>query len=575
MPGRRPRCHPYVPLLPFFLAAVFAFGALGCRPYDVIIRGGDVYDGSGAPARRADVGIRGDRIAWIGDLQGAGARVVIDASGKAVAPGFINMLSWSNASLLADGRSQGEVRQGVTTQILGEGHSMGPLNPAMKARVRADQGDIRYDIEWTTLREYLDHLERRGVSQNVASFIGAATLREYAVGEEDRPASPEELDLMRRLVREEMAAGALGIASSLIYAPGSFASTEELIEISRAAGEHGGMYISHLRSEGNALIEAVEEFLRICREAGVPGEIYHLKAAGGENWHKLERVFALVEEARAEGLRITADIYTYTAGATGLDASIPLWARAGGAEKMRERFRDPALRARIAKEIVTPSDEWENLYLAAGDPDRIILTGFKSEALKPLQGKTLGAVARERGKEAPEVIMDLMAEDESRVGTVYFLMSEENLRKKIEKPWVSLCSDSASMAPEGVFLKSSCHPRAYGSFARLLGKYVREEKVIPLAEAIRKLTSLPAATVGLDRRGRLVAGHFADLVVFDPETIADRATYEEPHQYAVGVSHVLVNGRLVLAGGEHTGATPGRALRGPGGATPARRRETP
>ncbi len=532
--------------------------------YDVIIRGGDVYDGTGSPARQVDVGIRGDRIAALGGLDGSTATTVIDASGKAVAPGFINMLSWSNESLIADGDSQGEIREGVTTQALGEGHSMGPLSERMRQGLIEQQGDIRYDVEWTTLAEYLEHLEARGVSQNVASFIGAATVREYVVGKSDRRATAAELDAMRDLVRAEMERGALGVASSLIYAPGSYADTEELIAIASEAAKHGGMYISHLRSEGNAFVEAADEFLRICREAGCRGEIYHLKAAGQANWDKLDVVVDRVEKARAQGMEITADIYTYTAGATGLTASIPLWARDGGTKAMRARFRDPATRERILVEMTTPTDAWENLYLAAGSADRVIVTGFKKDALKSLQGKTLAEIAEERSQPPHEVILELMLEDESRVEAVYFLMSEENVRKKIRLPWVSLCSDSASQAPKGVFLKSSTHPRAYGSFARLLGKYTRDEGVIPLREAIRKMTSLPARTLRLEDRGRLAADFAADIVVFDPETIADRATYEEPHQYAVGMEWVIVNGEVVLAAGEHTGARPGRALWGPG-----------
>ena len=545
------------------LALCVALAACGER-YDIVIRGGEVYDGSGAPARRVDIGVRGDRIAAIGELSEARAARSIDARGLAVAPGFINVLSWSNVSLIHDGESEGEIRQGVTTQVLGEGHSMGPLDDAMRREMIASQGDIRYEVPWTTLREYLDHLEARGVSQNVASFIGAATIREHVLGPVDRQATPDELARMQELVRQEMRAGALGVASSLIYAPGFYATTDELIALARASAEHGGLYASHLRSEGNSFLEALEEFVTICREAHSRGEVYHLKAAGQANWPKLDQAIARIEAARAEGLAITADIYTYTAGATGLDAAVPPWAQDGNDDAMRARFVDPELRPRILREIATPTDAWENLYLAAGSPDAVLLTGFRNPALKPLQGKTLGEVARERGKSPEETILDLMCEDRSRVNTVYFLMSEENVAKKVRLPWVSICSDSASMAPEGLFLASSTHPRAYGSFARLLGKYVRDEKVIPLADAIRKMTSLPAQTLRLERRGEIREGFFADLVVFDPSTIADRATYEAPHQYAVGVRDVVVNGVPVLAGGEHTGAKPGRALRGPG-----------
>jgi N-acyl-D-amino-acid deacylase len=528
--------------------------------FDVVIRGGNVYDGTGSPPRRADVALRGERIAAIGDLSAAAAASTVDAAGLAVAPGFINMLSWSTESLLADGRSQGEIRQGVTTQIMGEGDSMGPLTDEMKRRRIESQGDFKFDITWTTLSEYLKELERRGVSQNVASFIGATTIREHVVGLEDRKATPDELQRMRALVKQEMEAGALGIGSSLIYAPAFYASTEELIELCKEAAQYRGRYISHMRSEGNRLVEAVDELLRIAREAKIPAEIYHLKAAGERNWPKMDKVIAMVEKARGEGLQITADMYTYPAGATGLDAAMPPWVLDGGYDALYKRLRDPEARKKIAEAIKTPSDAWENLYLAAGSPERVLLVEFRNEALRNLTGKTLAEAARIRKEDPVETIMNLVLEDQSRVGTVYFMMSEDNLKKQIRLPWVSFGSDAASMAPEGLFLKSSTHPRAYGNFARLLGKYVREEKVIPLAEAIRRLTSLPASNLGLDRRGLLQSGQFADVVVFDPATIADRATFQNAHQYSVGVKHVFVNGVQVLKDGEHTSAKPGRAL---------------
>lgn len=532
--------------------------------FDVLIKGGTVYDGTGRAPRRVDVGIKADRIVAIGNLRRARARNVVDAKGLAVAPGFINMLSWSTESLIVDGRSQGEIRQGVTTQIMGEGWSMGPLNERLKKQVVAEQDDIKFDIEWTTLAEYLKYLEKRGVSQNVASFVGATTVRQYVLGEGDVQPTPAQLQEMRELVRQAMEEGALGVGSSLIYAPAFYAKTEELIELCKVAARYKGKYISHLRSEGNEWIEAVEELIRISREAGLPAEIYHIKAAGRQNWNKVDRVIALVNAARRSGLKITADMYMYPAGSTGLNASLPPWTMDGGYESLFKRLEDPAIRQKIAAEVITPSDKWENLYLAAGSPDRVLLVGFKSEKLKPLTGKTLAEVAKMRGKDPVETIMDLILEDRSRVGTVYFLMDEENLKKELRQPWVSLGSDGASMAPEGVFLKSSTHPRAYGNFARLLGKYVREEKVISLTEAVRRLTGLPATNLGLDRRGFLRTGMFADVVVFDPATIADRATFENPHQYAVGAKHVFVNGVQVLKGGEHTNAKPGRALWGPG-----------
>jgi N-acyl-D-aspartate/D-glutamate deacylase len=538
--------------------------AQATQAYDVILRGGTMYDGTGAPGRIADVGIRGDRIAAIGDLRNAPGKTVLEAKGLAVAPGFINMLSWSTDSLIADGRSQGEIRQGVTLEVMGEGNSMGPLTDEMKRRAVEQQGDIRYDITWTTLAEYLAFLEKKGISPNVASYIGAATIREHVVGLDDRQATAAELEKMRALVRREMQAGALGIGSSLIYAPGTYASTEELIELSKAAAPYGGRYISHLRSEGDRFLEAVDELITIARAANVAAEIYHLKAAGASNWPKMDQAIAKIETARKEGLRITADMYTYTAGSTGFDACIPPWSRAGGYDALFKRIADPATRARMIAEMRAPAVGWENLCQAAGTPQGLLLVEFKNDALKPLTGKRLDEVMKIRGTDAENTILDLIAEDRTRVGVVFFLMSEDNVRKQVQLPWVSLGSDASSMAPEGVFLKSSTHPRAYGNFARFLGRYVRDEKLVPLPEAIRRLTSLPAANLGLADRGTLKVGAFADVVAFDPATIADKATFEQPHQYAVGMRHVLVNGVPVLREGEHTGATPGRALKGSG-----------
>ena len=532
--------------------------------YDVVVRGGTVFDGTGSPGRRVDVGLRGDRIAGVGDLVGAAAPTVVDATGMAVAPGFINMLSWSTESLLVDGRSQGEIRQGVTTQIFGEGSSMGPLTDDMKKRMVENMGDLKYEITWTSLSEYLRDLQRRGISQNVASFIGATTIREHVIGLEDRKPTPQQLDEMRALVAREMEAGALGIGSALIYAPGFYASTEELIELCKVAAKYRGKYISHVRSEGNRLVEAVTELIRISREAGIPAEIYHLKAAGQANWAKIDKVIALIEDARKQGLKITADMYTYTAGATGLDAAMPPWVLDGGYDAAYKRLEDVETRKKIAQAIRMPSADWENLYLAAGSADRVLLVEFKSDALKPLTGKTLAEAAKLRGEDPVETIMNLVLEDRSRVGTVYFMMSEDNVRKQIRLPWISFGSDASSMAPELPFTRSSAHPRAYGNFARLLGRYTRDEKIISLAEAVRRLSGLPATSLELDRRGFLKEGMFADVVVFDPGTIADRATFEKPHQYAVGVKHVFVNGVQVLKDGEHTGAKPGLALWGPG-----------
>jgi N-acyl-D-amino-acid deacylase len=554
-----------------------SLGALLCGPllilshcsrpepeFDILLRGGWIYDGGGGAPFRGDLGIRGDRIAAVGERVGGTAPLVVDVQGLAVAPGYINMMSWANLSLIEDGRSQSNIRQGVTLEVMGEGNSMGPLSEAMKETMRRQQGDIRYDIEWTTLGEYLEYLERRGVSPNVASFIGAATPRIHVVGYEDRPPSPEELEEMKALVREAMEEGAVGVASSLIYPPGSFASTEELIALARVAAEYDGLYASHVRNEASRLVEAVDELLTIAREADIRAEIYHLKASGRSNWPKFDEVIRKVEDARAEGLEITADIYTYPAGATGLNSTMPPWVQEGGFEESLRRLRDPETRRRIVAEMNRESDEWENMYLGAGTPENILLVGFRNDDLKPLTGKTLAEVAKMRGTSPEETAMDLIVEDGSRVGTVYFTQSEDNVRKAVALPWVSFCSDSASVAAEGVFLESSIHPRAYGSFARLLARYVREEGIIPLEEAIRKLTSLPADALRLRERGRLREGYHADVVVFDPETIQDHATFEEPHQYATGVVHVFVNGGQVLRDGEHTGATPGRVVRGPG-----------
>ena len=535
--------------------------------YDLLIVNGTVYDGSGADPVVADVAIQGDRIAAIGKDLGT-ARETIDAAGLAVAPGFINMLSWATESLIEDGRSQSDIRQGVTLEVMGEGWTMGPINDAMKAEELARQGDIKFDIEWTTLGEYMQFLEDKGISTNVASFVGATTVRIHELGFEDRAPTAEELDRMRELVRVAMKEGALGVGTSLIYPPAFYADTAELIALSEVAAEYGGRYISHMRSEGVRLVEAVDELITIAREAGIGAEIYHLKAAGEANFDKLDIVFERVEAARAEGLDITADMYTYTAGATGLGASMPPWVQEGGYAAWAKRLQDPAIRERLIEEISTPTDEWENLYLMAGGAENMVLAGFKNPELKPLTGKTLAEVASERGTPPIETMMDLVVEDGSRVGTIYFIMSEENIRKKIARPWMSFGSDAESSAPEGVFLLSTTHPRAYGNFARLLGKYVRDEQVISLQEAVRRLTSLPASNLKIADRGALKEQYFADVVVFDPETIQDHATFAEPQQYATGVQHVIVNGVQVLRDGEHTGATPGRFVRGPGYVAP-------
>ena len=547
-------------------ASLWLFACATPQPetgYDVLIRGGTVYDGSGGAPYVGDVALRGERIVYVGPRAPAGASREIDATGLAVAPGFINMLSWSTESLIHDGRGQSEIRQGVTTQVMGEGWSMGPVTEAMKRIEESRQGDIRYPISWTSLGDYLEFLERRGVSHNVASFVGAATVRINVLGEGDVDPDAEQLARMRALVREAMNEGAMGVGSSLIYAPGSFAETDELVALVTEAGRCGGMYVSHMRSEGDRILQSVDELIEIARRSGAPAEIYHLKLAGRDNWARLDEVIRRIESARAQGLRITTDMYTYTAGATGLDAAMPLWVQAGGQEEWIRRLRDPAIRARVADEMRRPGQGWENLYYGAG-PEGMLLADFRNPALRQYVGKTLAEVARMRGKSPEETAMDLVIEDNSRVGTVYFLMSEDNVRRQVQLPWMSFGSDAASVAAEGVFLNGNPHPRAYGNFARLLGRYVRDERLIPLEEAVRRLTSMPASNLGIADRGALVPGHYADIAVFDPATIADRATFERPHQYAVGMRHVFVNGVQVIADGEHSGATPGRVVRGPG-----------
>jgi N-acyl-D-amino-acid deacylase len=557
------------------LAVLFVLAVLGlpaaahaAEPYDLILRGGTIYDGSGGKPYTGDVAIQGDRIAKVGDLGDAKGKTEIYVRGLAVAPGFVNMLSWATESLLVDGRGMSDLKQGVTLEVMGEGFSMGPLNEAMKKETKAQQGDIKFDVTWTTLGEYMDQLVQRGIALNVASFVGATSVRVHEIGYADRPPTPAELERMKALVRQAMEEGALGVGSSLIYAPAFYAKTDELVALCEVASQYGGMYISHMRSEGNRIEQAVDELIEISRRAKLPAEIYHLKFAGRQNWGKIGPVLQKIDAARAEGLRITADMYTYTAGATGLDASMPPWVQEGGYEAWAARLKDPAIRARVKKEMSTPTDAWENLFLAAG-PDQVLLAGFKNDALKPLTGKTLAEVAKMRGKSPEETAMDLVIEDGSRVGTIYFLMSEDNVKRQIALPYLSFGSDAEAPAPEGVFLKSNTHPRAYGNVARLLGHYVRDEKVIPLEEAIRKLTALPTENLKIRERGRLQEGYFADLAIFDPAKVQDHATYEKPHQYSTGMVHVFVNGIQVLKDGEATGAKAGRVVRGPGWKAPA------
>nr|WP_293300564.1 D-aminoacylase [Allomuricauda sp.] len=548
----------------FILISLLLVNCSKPQKFDVLIKNGRIMDGSGNPSYFGDLGINADTIAAMGDLSNATGNMEIDASNLVVAPGFINMLSWAVESLIEDGRSMGDIKQGVTLEVFGEGVSMGPLSEEMRQQDQESQGDIKYDVSWTTLNEYLEFLTSKGISPNVASFVGATTLRVHTVGYEDREPAPQEMDSMKLMVKQAMEEGALGVGSSLIYAPAFYSSTEELIELCKVAAAYDGMYISHLRSEGSRLLESLDELIQIAHEAGIRAEVYHLKQSGKENWDKFDAVVAKVDSARSKGLSITADMYNYVAGATGLDASMPPWVQEGGYEKWAERLQDPTIRKKVMQEMTTPTDEWESLMQAAGDPSKILLVGFKNDSLKYLTGKTLKEVAEMRNLSPEETAMDLVVQDGSRVGTIYFLMSEENVKKQIALPWMSFGSDGQSMAAEGVFLKSSTHPRAYGNFSRLLGKYVRDEKVIPLEEAIHKLTTLPATNLKIKKRGALAQGNYADVVLFDPEEIQDQATFEKPHQYATGMVHVFVNGTQVLKDGEHTGAFPGRVVHGPG-----------
>jgi len=532
--------------------------------YDVLIRGGTIYDGSGSAPFVGDVAIRDDKIAYVGPHATGDAEKVVDASGQAVSPGFINMLSWAVETLIEDGRGLSDTRQGVTLEVFGEGDSMGPLTPEMKAKDRKRQGDIKYPIKWTTLGQYLNYMQHKGITPNVASFVGATTVRVHELGEKDVDPTPEQLERMRALVRSAMKDGALGVGSSLIYAPATYAETPELVALTTEAAKCGGMYISHMRSEGNKLIEAIDELIQISRESGAPAEIYHFKQAGKSNWAKLDDAIAKVNAARAAGLRITADMYTYTAGATGLDAAMPPWVQSGGLEAWIERMKDPKVRAKVIEEMRTPTNEWENLMILAGGPDNVQLGAFKNPKLKPLTGKSLAEVAKMRGKSPEETAIDLVSEDNSRVGTVYFLMSEDNVKREVALPWMSFGSDEGSEAPEGVFLKSNAHPRAYGNFVRVLGQYARDDKVVTLQDAVHRLSWLPASNLGIRGRGALREGYYADVVIFDPAKVQDHSTYAKPHQLATGVNDVFVNGVQVLKNGEHTGAKPGRVVHGPG-----------
>ncbi len=555
----------------FLLATLLLFTALATpalsdnAEYDVIIRNGLVVDGSGQPGRLADVGVIDDRIAAIGDLSEAMSEIDIDATGQVVAPGFINMLSWAVRSLMEDGRGLSDIKQGVTLEVFGEGWSMGPLadRPETKAMLKNFLDDQADSVQWTTLGEYLEFLQIKGVSPNIASFVGATTLRIHEIGFDDRPPTTEELENMKALTRQAMEEGAMGLGSSLIYPPAFFASTEELVELAKVVGEYGGMYISHMRSEGNRIEQSVQELITIAREGGIGAEIYHLKLAGKQNWGKLPVVVNMIEDARKEGLNITADMYTYVAGGTSLSASFPPWASDGGQTALLERLKAPESRARVVSAMKTNSDDWENLYYGAR-PGGILLASIKTESLKGYIGMTIEDIAKQRGTNAEETVIDLVIESENSIAALYFLMNEENVRAQIKLPWMSFGSDAAAVAPEGKVLEQGAHPRTYGNFARLLGRYVRDEKIIPLEEAIYKLSALPAKNLKVRDRGRLVKGFFADIVVFDANTIADHSTFTQPHQLSTGMTHVLINGEPVLKNGEHTGALPGRVVRGPG-----------
>ena len=519
----------------------------------MVLQNGLIYDGEGGEPYAGDIGILADTIAAIAAPNSLSGTTVIPLEGMATAPGFINMLSWANVSLLEDGRSQSDIRQGVTLEVMGEGRSMGPLNPQMKENIQNNQGDIKFEVPWTSLGEYLQHLENKGVSTNVASFVGNGTLRTHVIGFENRPATSDELEAMKALTRTAMEEGAVGISSSLLYAPSMYASTEELVALSKVAAEYDGMYISHIRNEGNRLLESIDELIHISKAAGIHAEVYHLKASSKHNWGKLDAAITKIDSARTAGLPITADIYTYNASSTGLHVQLPDWARENGIAAMLERLADPKNRQRAIDEL-----EFRN------GPETILLVGFRSEEMRKYLGKYLNEVAEEWGKSPEETLVDLLHQDQSRIQVVYFSMSEENIKKKVALPWVSFCSDAGSYTNEGVFVKQMTHPRSYGSFIRVLGKFARDEGVISLEEGIRKLTSLPADNLKLKKRGRLTPGHYADIVVFDPEKVQDKATFTEPHQYAEGMIHVFVNGGHVLENGEHTGAMPGRFVKGPG-----------
>ena len=547
-------------LITFLMVAVINVAM--AADYDVIIRNGSIYDGTGAPPYVADLAITGDRLSAIGHFAAVSADLDIDASGLAVSPGFFNMLSHAHLSLISDGRAMSDVMQGVTFEVLSE-ISLSPLTDST-ADFWSRFSNDEVEMTWRTLGEYLQTVEDNGVSVNFATFVSAATVRMNIIGMDDVDPTPEQLDMMKSQVAEAMEDGALGLTTASIYAPATYAETEELIELAKVAGQYGGIYTAHMRSESNQFIESIDETLRIGREAKLPVKIHHLKAAGRPNWYKMDNAIDKIEALRREGIPVTADMHTYTAGGSGLDASMPTWVQAGGYDKWVERLKDPEIRARVKAEMAVNAQDWENLGYFAG-PDGMVFLEFKSKDHMKYLGKTLAEVAAERGQDPRDTIIDLVIEDGSRVVTAYyFLMSEENLKKQIRQPWVMFGSDGTAPAAEGKTLESGVHPRTYGNIARLLGKYVRDENVIPMEEAIRRLSFLPAQTLGIRERGRLAPGYFADIAIFDPKTINDNSRFDDPHRYASGVQYVLVNGVPVVSKGEHTGATPGRAVHGPG-----------
>ena len=548
------------------LVLLFLLTTLGCDnspsvTYDTIIRGGTIYDGSGATPYRADIGFTGQRLAAIGELGSASGRIEIDATGKAVSPGFINMIGWGVTSLIKDGRGISDISQGITLEVFGEGNSMGPLSPSMKEEFPKYWDQI--SPSWTSLGEYLEFLEDRGVSSNIASFIGATTARIHVLGHDDVKASSSQLEEMQALVRDAMQEGAVGVASSLIYTPASFANTEELIALASAASEFGGIYASHMRNEGKGIFEALDELITIAREADIPAEIYHLKISYPPFWDRFDDVLEVIEEARRSGLKITADMYPYPAGSTGLDAIMPPWVKEGGIDQWIARMQDPETRAKLIQAMRENPDDWDN-RLASGGADSVLLVEFRNPDLKHLAGMTLAEVAQQRGMSPEETAMDLVIEDRTRVGAMYFNQSEDVVRKAIQQPWVSFCTDAVSIAAEGDQLLNHRHPRTYGTFPRVLGHYARDLQLLSLEQAVHRASGLPATNLSLRDRGFLREGYFADVLVFDPNTIQDHATFEKPHQYSTGMEKVFVNGELVFDDGEHTGALPGQVVRGPG-----------